>query len=52
MREKRFWIYTQLAEKERLHKAVPTKSFVDGEGFPYLGRSYRLRLVDGAGRSR
>ncbi len=44
--EKRFWIYTKLAEKDRLKKAVPTKRFVDGEGFLYLGRSYRLRLVD------
>ena len=44
--EKRFWIYTKLAEKDRLQKAVPTKSYVDGEGFLYLGRSYRLRLVD------
>ncbi|MEP6878404.1 MAG: SprT family zinc-dependent metalloprotease [Nitrosospira sp.] len=44
--EKRFWIYTKLAEKERLQKAVPTKCFVDGEGFLFLGRSYRLRLVD------
>jgi predicted metal-dependent hydrolase len=44
--EKRFWIYTKLAEKDRLQTAVPTKSFVDGEGFLYLGRSYRLRLVD------
>ncbi len=44
--EKRFWIYTKLAEKDRLQKVVPTKSYVDGEGFLYLGRSYRLRLVD------
>lgn len=44
--DKRFWIYTKLAEKDRLKKSVPTKSFVDGEGFLYLGRSYRLRLVD------
>ena len=46
VREKRFWIYTKLAEKDCLQKAAPTKSFVDGEGFLYLGRSYRLRLVD------
>lgn len=46
VQEKRFWIYTKLAEKDRLQKAVPTKSFVDGEGFLYLGRSHRLRLVD------
>ncbi len=44
--EKRLWIYTKLAEKNRLQKIVPAKSFVDGEGFLYLGRSYRLRLVD------
>ncbi|MGB0128740.1 MAG: SprT family zinc-dependent metalloprotease, partial [Rhodocyclaceae bacterium] len=25
---------------------VPPKLFVDGEGFAYLGRNYRLRLVD------
>ena len=46
VREKRFWIYTKLAEKNHLQKAVPTKRYVDGEGFLYLGRSYRLRLVD------
>jgi predicted metal-dependent hydrolase len=44
--EKRFWIYTKLAEKDRLKRTIPTKSFVDGEGFLYLGRSYRLKLVD------
>lgn len=44
--EKRFWIYTKLAEKDRLQKVVPAKRYVDGEGFLYLGRSYRLRLVD------
>ena len=44
--DKRFWIYTKLAEKDRLHRHVPRKEFVDGEGFLYLGRSYRLKLVD------
>lgn len=44
--EKRFWIYTKLAEKERLQRQVPRKEFVGGEGFLYLGRSHRLRLVD------
>lgn len=43
--EKRFWIYTKLAEKERLQRIVPRKEFVDGEGFLYLGRSHRLKLV-------
>lgn len=47
VREKRFWIYTRLAEKEQLQKTAPPKTFVNGEGFLYLGRSYRLKLVDG-----
>ncbi len=46
VREKRFWIYTKLAEKELLHSAPPLKQYVNGEGFSYLGRSYRLLLVD------
>lgn len=46
VREKRFWIYTKLAAKDQLQRAVPQKVFVDGEGFLYLGKSYRLRLVD------
>jgi predicted metal-dependent hydrolase len=46
VREKRFWIYTKLAEKEVLASSVPRKQFVSGEGFSYLGRSYRLLLVD------
>lgn len=46
VREKRFWIYTKLAEKEALLKDAPSKEYVNGEGFPYLGRSYRLLLVD------
>jgi predicted metal-dependent hydrolase len=44
--EKRFWIYTKLAEKDRLQRVVPRKQFVGGEGFLYLGRSYRLKLVN------
>lgn len=31
--EKRFWVYTKLAEKERLQRKVPQKEFVAGEGF-------------------
>lgn len=43
---KRFWIYTKLAEKDRLQRQVPRKEFVGGEGFLYLGRSHRLKVVD------
>lgn len=42
---KRFWIYTKLAEKEALRPNASQKEYVSGEGFPYLGRSYRLLLV-------
>jgi predicted metal-dependent hydrolase len=44
-REKYRWIYSKLAQREMLFKAPPSKEFVNGEGFYYLGRSYRLRLV-------
>lgn len=44
--EKRFWIYTKLAGKERLQRCAPARQYVDGEGFLYLGRSHRLKLVN------
>ena len=47
VREKRFWIYTKLAEKELLRQPVSAREYVSGEGFPYLGRNHRLLLVDG-----
>ena len=46
VREKRFWIYTKLAEKQTREQPVVGKEFVSGEGFAYLGRSYRLLLVE------
>lgn len=46
VREKRFWIHKKLTEKAALRRPIPRKEFVDGEGFLYLGRSYRLKLVD------
>jgi predicted metal-dependent hydrolase len=46
VREKQFWLYTKIAEKEIRNQPVGGKEFVSGEGFPYLGRSYRLLLVD------
>lgn len=44
--EKRIWVYTKLAEKERLQRPVTQKQYVAGEGFLYLGRTYRLKLAD------
>jgi hypothetical protein len=46
VRAKRFWIYKKLAEKEQLQRPIPRKEYVNGEGFLYLGRSYRLKLVE------
>lgn len=46
VREKRFWIYTKLAEKDSRQQPAGGKEFVTGEAFSYLGRSYRLLLVN------
>lgn len=43
---KRDWLYRKLAEKEAFGHEPVTKELVDGEGFRYLGRNYRLRLSD------
>lgn len=45
VQRKRMWVYKQLARKEALAHQAPRKVFTDGEGFAYLGRNYRLRLV-------
>jgi predicted metal-dependent hydrolase len=44
------WIYTRLAEKEAQKRSRSPREYVSGEGFPYLGRSCRLKVVDGADR--
>lgn len=40
------WVYRKLAEKDLLLAPPHRKRFVSGEGFDYLGRRYRLLLVD------
>lgn len=45
-RDKQFWVYTKLAEKNLLFRSPPPKEYVSGESFFYLGRSYRLKLVE------
>lgn len=44
--DKRQWVYRKLAEKDALTGPPITKQFVEGEGFAYLGRSYRLTLTE------
>ena len=46
---KRPWVYRKLAEKDALTGPPVAKQFVEGEGFAYLGRSYRLTLTADAG---
>src|SRR5262245_56360039 len=47
VRKKLFWVFAKLTEKALLFQPPPTKEYVSGEGFHYLGRSYRLLLTDG-----
>ncbi|MXW60631.1 MAG: M48 family metallopeptidase [Acidimicrobiaceae bacterium] len=42
---KRPWVYRKLADKDALTGPPIVKQFVAGEGFAYLGRSYRLSLT-------
>jgi predicted metal-dependent hydrolase len=42
---KRLWIYRNLAEWRDLNATRVVREWVNGEGFLYLGSSYRLRLV-------
>ena len=46
VRGKLFWVFSKLAEKALLFRPAPAKEYVSGEGFHYLGRSYRLLLTD------
>jgi predicted metal-dependent hydrolase len=43
--QKRIWIYKSLAEWRDLNSARVLREFRSGEGFLYLGSSYRLSLV-------
>ena len=45
IRNKQMWIYTALSRKEATHKGPPPKEYVSGEGFFYLGRKYRLKVL-------
>lgn len=45
-RSKRTWIYRKLAEKSLLMQPRRPKRFTEGEGHYYLGRSYRIKLLD------
>ncbi len=46
---KRKWIYKNLAEWHDLNTTRVRREYVNGEGFLYLGRTYRLRVVEEQG---
>ena len=46
--DRELWIHSKLATKEQLTASDREREYVSGEGFYYLGRSYRLRIVDDA----
>lgn len=43
---KRYWIYTKLAEWEDMNSSRVNRQFRSGQGFMYLGSSYRLEVTD------
>jgi predicted metal-dependent hydrolase len=45
IRNKQTWIYTALGRKEATHKGPPPKEYVSGEGFFYLGKKFRLKVL-------
>lgn len=44
--KKRLWIWEKLAIKKSIGEAIVQKKFISGESFSYLGRRYRLQIVD------
>ena len=44
--KKRFWIWEKLAIKKDSLENIVQKQFVSGESFSYLGRNYRLKIID------
>ncbi|WP_435244455.1 M48 family metallopeptidase [Streptomyces sioyaensis] len=45
---RRRWLYSKLEDRAAAAASRPTKRFITGEGFSYLGRSYRLKFVAAA----
>jgi predicted metal-dependent hydrolase len=43
---KLLWIHRKLAQKKEMNRAARPPEFVSGESFYYLGKNFRLRVVD------
>lgn len=46
--DRALWVHRSLAEWESLNSSRRTRPIAQGQGFAYLGRTYRLRFVDNA----
>ena len=46
VRSRKDWIMEKLDARREMLTKIPHKEFVDGEGFLYLGKSYRLKIVE------
>lgn len=46
VQSKRRWIWSKMNHSQKLRNDVPKKRFVKGEGFLYLGRKYKLDIID------
>lgn len=46
IQSKIYWIYTKIAEFEDLNNSKVNRQFRNGQGFLYLGSSYRLEITD------
>ena len=47
VRKKEKWIIAKQEAARRTYAALRPREFVDGEGFLYLGKSYKLAIVEG-----
>lgn len=43
--DRALWVHRSLAEQEDLNGSRKRRPLVQGQGFPYLGRAYRLKFV-------
>lgn len=43
---KSYWIYKSISEFQQLNKTKVTRKITDGEGFLFMGKSYRLKITN------
>src|SRR2546427_1615686 len=47
---KQYWIYKSIAELQELNRTGVSREIANGEGFLFMGKSYRLRIEEGLNR--